>query len=88
MKNIHAFTEITHSAPGYVSVNEEAGRVTVSVRTRGAQTAGIIEMNRDQLEALHSDVGTYLAATAPVEPAPVAVAVTPKASKSEAKDAA
>ena len=88
MKNIHAFTEITHSAPGYVSVNEEAGRVTVSVRTRGAQTAGIIEMNRDQLEALHSDVGTYLAATAPVEPAPVPVAVTPKASKSEAKDAA
>ena len=90
MKNIHAFTEITHSAPGYVSVNEEAGRITVSVRTRGAQTAGIIEMNRDQLEALHSDVGTYLAATAPVEPAPVAVAVavTPKASKSEAKDAA
>jgi hypothetical protein len=70
MKNIHAFTETTTTPPGYVSINDDAGRLTVSVRTRGGQTAGMIEMSRDQLEALHADVGAYLAATAPAPVAP------------------
>lgn len=65
MKNIHAFTETTTTPPGYISINEEEGKLTVSVRTRGAQTAGMIEMNRDQLEAMHMDIGAYLQATAP-----------------------
>lgn len=65
MKNIHAFTEIHTTPPGYVSINEEEGRLTVSVRTRGGQVPSIIEMNRDQLEAMHADIGKYLAATTP-----------------------
>ncbi len=65
MKNIHAFTETTTTPPGYISINDDAGRLTVSVRTRGGQNAGMIEMNRDQLEAMHADVGAYLTATAP-----------------------
>ena len=82
MKNIHAHTETHTTPPGYISINDEAGRLTVSVRTRGGQTAGMIELNRDQLAALHADVGAYLAATAPA-PAP---AVEP--AKAEAKPAA
>lgn len=69
-KNVHAFTETgTASYPGYISVNqEEDGRYTVAVRTRGGNVPSVIEMNRDQLEALHADVGAHLAATAPVAP--------------------
>lgn len=66
MKNIHAFTETNTTPPGYISINDEAGRLTVSVRTRGGQVPSVIEMNRDQMEAMHADVGAYLAATAPV----------------------
>lgn len=65
MKNIHAFTETNTTPPGYISINDEAGRLTVSVRTRGGQVPSVIEMNRDQMEAMHADVGAYLAATAP-----------------------
>lgn len=68
MKNIHAFTETHTTLPGYISINDEAGRLTVSVRTRGGQVPSVIEMNRDQLEAMHADVGAYLAATAPAAP--------------------
>jgi hypothetical protein len=88
MKNIHAHTETHTTPPGYVSINEEAGRVTVSVRTRGAQNAAVIEMNRDQLTAMHADVGTYLAATAPapvaVEPVKAEAKPEPKAAKDKA----
>lgn len=73
MKNIHAFTETNATPPGYISINEESGRLSVSVRTRGGQVPSIIEMNWDQLEAMHADVGAYLAATAPA----------PKTSKKE-----
>ncbi|MFA7254385.1 MAG: hypothetical protein WC107_07620 [Patescibacteria group bacterium] len=79
MKNIHAFTETNTTPPGYISVNDEAGHLTVTVRTRGAQVPSTIEMNRDQLAAMHADVGAYLAATAPaapvVEPQPVKVTI-------------
>lgn len=86
MKNIHAFTETTTTPPGYISINDDAGRLTVSVRTRGGQTAGLVEMSRDQLAAMHADVGAYLAATAPVEQAPVKADTkpAPKAAKEEA----
>lgn len=77
MKNIHAFTETGATPPGYISINEEAGRLSVSVRTRGGQVPSIIEMNRDQLEAMHADVGAYLAATAPE-------VATPKSKKEKA----
>ena len=86
MKNIHAFTETNTTPPGYISINDEAGRLTVSVRTRGGQVPSVIEMNRDQLEAMHADVGTYLAATAPapvVESKPEAKP-EPKAAKDKA----
>lgn len=87
MKNIHAFTETNTTLPGYISINDEAGRLTVSVRNRGGQVPSVIEMNRDQLEAMHRDVGAYLAATAP-EPAHVAAeAPAPKQEKT-AKDKA
>ena len=68
MKNIHAFTETHTTPPGYISINDEADRLTVSVRTRGGQVPSVIEMNRDQLEAMHADVGAYLTATAPAAP--------------------
>lgn len=81
MKNIHAFTETNApSYPGYISINEEAGRLSVSVRTRGGQVPSLVEMNRDQLEAMHKDVGTYLAASAPVVEAPA----EPKSKKADA----
>lgn len=65
--NVHAFTETgATSYPGYISVNqEEDGRITVAVRTRGGNVPAVIDMNRDQLEAMYADVGAYLAATAP-----------------------
>lgn len=86
MKNIHAFTETNTTPPGYISINDEAGRLTVSVRTRGGQVPSVIEMNRDQMEAMHADVGAYLAATAPapvVESKPE-VKPEPKAAKDKA----
>lgn len=86
MKNIHAFTETNTTPPGYISINDEAGRLTVSVRTRGGQVPSVIEMNRDQLEAMHADVGAYLAATAPapvIESKPEAKP-EPKAAKDKA----
>lgn len=86
MKNIHAFTETNTTPPGYISINDEAGRLTVSVRTRGGQVPSVIEMNRDQMEAMHADVGAYLAATAPapvVESKPEAKP-EPKAAKDKA----
>lgn len=64
MKNIHAFTETKTTPP--VHFNDEAGRLTVSVRTRGGQVPSVIEMDRDQLATMHADVGAYLTATAPV----------------------
>ena len=85
MKNIHAHTETHTTPPGYISINDDAGRLTVSVRSRGGQTGGMIEMNRDQLEAMHRDVGAYLAATASApEPVPVKVEAKP-AAKTEGK---
>ena len=84
MKNIHAFTETHTTPPGYISINDEAGRVTVSVRSRGGQTAGMIEMNRDQREAMHADVGAYLTATAPAPVAVVEAKPEPKATKDKA----
>ena len=86
MKNIHAHTETHTTPPGYISINDDAGRLTVSVRSRGGQTAGMIELNRDQLAAMHADVGAYLAATAPA-PAPVVEPVKVEA-KPAAKDKA
>lgn len=60
MKHIAAHTETGASNPGYISIAEESGHVTVSVRSRGAQTAGTIAMNRDQLQNLHREIGAYL----------------------------
>lgn len=84
MKNIHAFTETNTTPPGYISINEEAGRLTVSVRTRGGQVPSVIEMNRDQLEAMNRDVGAYLAATAPAVPTEAPVAPEVKQDKKSA----
>lgn len=84
MKNIHAFTETNTTPPGYISINDEAGRLTVSVRTRGGQVPSVIEMNRDQLEAMHADVGAYLAATAPPPVVEPEAKPEPKAAKDKA----
>lgn len=65
MKNIHAHTETHHQSPGYISINEYDDHVSVTVRSRGAHTAGVVELNRDQLTLLNADISTYLAATAP-----------------------
>ncbi len=84
MKNIHAFTETKTTPPGYISINDEAGRLTVSVRTRGGQVPSVIEMDRDQLAAMHADVGAYLTATAPAPVAVVEAKPEPKATKDKA----
>lgn len=60
MKNIHAFTETTTTPPGYISINDNEGKLSVSVRTRGAQNVSFIELNRDQLEEMMSDIAEYL----------------------------
>lgn len=65
MKTIHAFTETQVIYPGYVNISEQDdGRVTVTVRTRGGQVPSTITMDRDQLAALGDDVAAFLA---PVE---------------------
>lgn len=86
MKNIHAFTETNTTPPGYISINDEAGRLTVSVRTRGGQVPSVIEMDRDQLAAMHADVGAYLTATAPAAPV-VVEEVKPAAPVADTKPA-
>lgn len=69
-KNIFAHTDIGASNPGYISVNEEDdGRVTVAVRSNGAQVPSAIELPRDELANLAVGIGAYLEATAPAAPA-------------------
>ena len=66
-KNIFAFTN-GEQVPGYISVNEEADdRVTVTLRSNGAQVPSCIEMPRGELANLAASIGAYLEATAPVE---------------------
>lgn len=76
MKNIHAFTETTTTTPGYISISEEEGKLTVSVRTRGGQVPSTIEMDRDQLADLCANVGAYLQAVQSIV-APVALEPDP-----------
>lgn len=65
MKTIHAHTETTTRMPGFVNISEQDdGRITVTVRTRGGQVPSTITMDRDQLAALGADVAAFLA---PVE---------------------
>lgn len=67
-KNIFAYTNGAQ-VPGYISVNEEADdRVTVTLRSNGAQVPSCIEMPRDELANLAAGIGAYLEATAPVAP--------------------
>ena len=67
-KNIFAYTNGA-SNPGYISVNEEDdGRVTVAVRSNGAQVPSAIELPRDELANLAAGIGAYLEATAPAAP--------------------
>ena len=66
-KNIFAYTNGAQ-VPGYISVNEEAdNRVTVTLRSNGAQVPSCIEMPRDELANLAAAIGAHLKATAPVE---------------------
>ena len=61
MKTIHAFTETQVIYPGFVNISEQDdGRVTVTVRTRGGQVPSTITMDRDQLAALGADVAAFL----------------------------
>lgn len=68
-KNIFAHTDTGASNPGYISVNEEDdGRITVALRSNGAQVPSVIELSRDELANLAANAGAYLEATAPVAP--------------------
>ena len=72
--NIFAHTPAGNANPAYISVNrEDYDRLTVAVRSNGAQTASLIEMPRDELANLAAAIGAHLEATASaeVEPAPV-----------------
>lgn len=62
MKNIHAYTE-NQAAPGYISINEESGYTTISVRTRGQESVSSIVMSREQLVDMHRSVAAYLSTT-------------------------
>ncbi len=65
--NIFAYTN-GEQVPGFISVNEEADdRVTVTLRSNGAQVPSCIEMPRDELANLAVAIGAHLGATAPVE---------------------
>ena len=67
-KNIFAYTN-GEQVPGFISVNEEADdRVTVTLRSNGAQVPSCIEMPRDELANLAAAIGAYLEATAPAAP--------------------
>ena len=67
-KNIFAYTNGAQ-VPGYISVNEEADdRVTVTLRSNGAQVPSCIEMPRDELANLAAGIGAYLEAKAPAAP--------------------
>lgn len=63
MKTIHSFTEThTLSYPGYLTVTEHPGeRFIFSVRSRSMHVPSVVEMSRDQLEALHAEIGARLA---------------------------
>ena len=67
-RNIFAYTN-GEQVPGFISVNEEAdNRVTVTLRSNGAQVPSCIEMPRDELANLAAGIGAYLEATAPAAP--------------------
>lgn len=67
-KNIFAYTNGAQ-VPGFISVNEEADdRVTVTLRSNGAQVPSCIEMPRDELANLSASIDAYLEATAPAAP--------------------
>lgn len=67
-KNIFAYTPAGSANPAYISVNQEADdRVTVTLRSNGAQVPSCIEMPRDELANLAATIGAHLEATAPVE---------------------
>ena len=67
-KNIFAYTNGAQ-VPGYISVNEEADdRVTVTLRSNGAQVPSCIEMPRDELANLSAGLAAYLEATVPAAP--------------------
>lgn len=61
MTTIHQFTETTREYPGYVSINDDAGNITISVRNRGGMAPAVITMSLAQLRDLHAEVGAYLA---------------------------
>lgn len=54
MMNIYAHTEAQYkSYPAYISVNKRSnGAIEFSVRSREAQSAGVIELTPEQCEAL------------------------------------
>ncbi len=63
MKNIHAFTETGPAFyPGYISVNDENGVISITVRSSGNNNppGSFIRLNNEQLAALHADIGAYL----------------------------
>jgi len=67
--NIFAYTPAGTANPAYISVNrEDDDRLTVAVRSNGAQTASFIEMPRDELANLAAAIGAHLEATAPAAP--------------------
>ena len=73
-RNIFAYTPAGNANPAYISVNrEDDDRLTVAVRSNGAQTASFIEMPRDELANLAAAIGAHLEATAPAEVAPAPV---------------
>ncbi len=65
MKNIHAFTEGGSNYPGYISINDEGGTLSISTRSRGGAGGCVLHTDRDQLQCMADDINTYLQATAP-----------------------
>jgi len=62
MMAFRGLAETTARMPGFVNISEQDdGRITVTVRTRGGQVPSTITMDRDQLAALGADVAAFLA---------------------------
>ena len=64
--NIFAYTPAGIANPAYISVNrEDEDRLTVTVRSNGAQTPSFIELSRSEMANLSVAIAAHLEATAP-----------------------
>ena len=65
MKTIFVMTETKSVSPGYVFMHEDVDGIVVSVRSHPNDSGSFVKMTRDELIAMHIDIGAYLSASVP-----------------------